>query len=180
MLIELLWSTSRVETQDVIICQQKTERVIEIGPGDTLIAMARRTTNSKYQSHDAAHAIRRQLLCYKADAEEIYYSACPSKEELEPASGLAISAASSKHQVSMSPTTSITNIPTVHLSARPKFQVPDVSVTVAEIVRMIVTRTLRKSVGEIALSNTIRGLAGGSCFPLTTYHDFIIAELTAD
>ena len=180
MLIELLWSTSRVETQDVIICQQKTERIIEIGPGDTLIAMARRTVTSKYQSHDAARSIRRQLLCYKADAEEIYYLAGSSKEELEPASNLATSAASSKYPVTMSPKTSITNIPTLHLSARPKNLVPDVSVTVAEIVRMMITRTLRKSVGEIALSNTIRGLAGGSCSPLTTYYDTIAVELTVD
>ena len=62
-----------IETQDVVLAEQRTERIVEIGPADTLGGMARRTLASKYEAYDAATSVQRQILCYNKDAKEIYY-----------------------------------------------------------------------------------------------------------
>ncbi|KAI9870066.1 MAG: 3-oxoacyl-[acyl-carrier-protein] synthase, partial [Watsoniomyces obsoletus] len=43
-----------IETQDVILETNRTERIVEIGPADTLGGMAKRTLASKYEAYDAA------------------------------------------------------------------------------------------------------------------------------
>ncbi|KAJ5819647.1 hypothetical protein N7474_005238 [Penicillium riverlandense] len=72
-----------IETQDVILAEQRTERIVEIGPADTLGGMARRTLASKYEAYDAATSVQRQILCYNKDAKEIYYDVDPIEEEPE-------------------------------------------------------------------------------------------------
>lgn len=53
----------RIETQDVILAQHQAERIVEIGPSDTLGGMAKRTLAAKYESYDAALSLQRQILC---------------------------------------------------------------------------------------------------------------------
>src|ERR1700761_7275547 len=74
-----------IETQDVILAEKTTERIVEIGPADTLGVMAKRTLASKYEAYDAAKSVQRQILCYNKDAKEIYYDVDPVEEEPEPA-----------------------------------------------------------------------------------------------
>ncbi|KAJ5692047.1 Fatty acid synthase subunit alpha [Penicillium macrosclerotiorum] len=83
-----------IETQDVILAEQRTERIVEIGPADTLGGMARRTLASKYEAYDAATSVQRQILCYNKDAKEIYYDVDPIEEEpvAEPAAATAVTA----------------------------------------------------------------------------------------
>src|ERR1700760_4416215 len=76
-----------IETQDVILAEKTTERIVEIGPADTLGVMAKRTLASKYESHDAARSVQRQILCYNKDASEIYYDVEPVEEEPAPPAG---------------------------------------------------------------------------------------------
>uniref|UniRef100_L2FF05 Fatty acid synthase subunit alpha n=1 Tax=Colletotrichum fructicola (strain Nara gc5) TaxID=1213859 RepID=L2FF05_COLFN len=45
-----------IETQDVFLAEKTAERVVEIGPADTLGVMAKRTLASKYEAYDAANA----------------------------------------------------------------------------------------------------------------------------
>ena len=59
-----------IETQDVILAEKTTERIVEIGPADTLGVMAKRTIASKYEAYDAAKSVQRQILCYNKDAKE--------------------------------------------------------------------------------------------------------------
>src|SRR5690349_23735522 len=80
-----------IETQDVILADKLTERIVEIGPADTLGVMAKRTLASKYEAYDAAKSVQRQILCYNKDAKEIYYDVDPVEEEPEPASAEASS-----------------------------------------------------------------------------------------
>ncbi|KAI2452468.1 beta subunit of fatty acid synthetase, partial [Ophidiomyces ophidiicola] len=70
-----------IETQDVILAEKRTERIVEIGPADTLGGMAKRTISSKYEAYDAATSVQRQILCYNKDAKEIYYDVDPIEEE---------------------------------------------------------------------------------------------------
>ena len=74
-----------IETQDVILGEKATERIVEIGPADTLAGMAKRTLASKYDAHDAALSLQRQILCYNNDAKDIYYDVDPIEDEPEPA-----------------------------------------------------------------------------------------------
>ncbi|KAH0009222.1 hypothetical protein KCU78_g10841, partial [Aureobasidium melanogenum] len=66
-----------IETQDVILGEKTTERIVEIGPADTLGVMAKRTLASKYEAYDAARSVQRQILCYNKDAKDIYYDVDP-------------------------------------------------------------------------------------------------------
>jgi fatty acid synthase subunit alpha, fungi type len=82
-----------IETQDVILAEKTTERIVEIGPADTLGVMAKRTLASKYEAYDAAKSVQRQILCYNKDAKEIYYDVDPVEDEpATPAAGSSDSA----------------------------------------------------------------------------------------
>lgn len=76
-----------IETQDVILGENDTERIVEIGPADTLGGMAKRTLATKYEGYDAARSVQRQILAYAKDAKEIYYDVDPVEEDSAPASG---------------------------------------------------------------------------------------------
>src|ERR1700727_1631610 len=76
-----------IESMDVILAEKSTERIVEIGPSDTLGVMAKRTLASKYEAYDAAKSLQRQILCYSKDAKEIYYDVDPVEDEPEPAAG---------------------------------------------------------------------------------------------
>src|SRR5688572_13642972 len=73
-----------IETQDVFLAERNAERIVEVGPADTLGVMAKRTLASKYEAYDAAKSVQRQILCYNKDAKEIYYDVDPVEDEPEP------------------------------------------------------------------------------------------------
>src|ERR1700742_4561148 len=83
-----------IETQDVILEKNRTERIVEIGPADTLGGMAKRTLASKYETYDAATSLSRQVLAYNKDLKEIYYDVDPVEEEAAPAPAAAADSAS--------------------------------------------------------------------------------------
>ena len=76
-----------IETQDVILEKRRTERIVEIGPADTLGGMAKRTLASKYEAYDAATSVQRQVLAYNKDLKEIYYDVDPAEDEPAPVTG---------------------------------------------------------------------------------------------
>lgn len=58
-----MFISNRIETQDVILADKVAERIVEIGPSDTLGGMARRTLAAKYEAYDSALSLQRQILC---------------------------------------------------------------------------------------------------------------------
>jgi len=84
-----------IETQDVVLGEMATERIVEIGPADTLATMAKRTLATKYDAHDAALSLQRQILCYNKDAKDIYYDVDPVEDEPEQPEGSSSAPASS-------------------------------------------------------------------------------------
>lgn len=146
-----------IETQDVILAEQRTERIVEIGPADTLGGMARRTLASKYEAYDAATSVQRQILCYNKDANEIYYDVEPVEEEpeaaAEPASSAAPAAASAAAPAA--------GAPPPPPSAGPAASVEDVPVTAVDILRTLVAQKLKKSIADVPLSKAIKDLVGG-------------------
>ena len=139
------------------MAEHAAERIVEIGPSDTLGGMARRTLASKYEAYDAAQSLQRQILCYNKDAKEIYYDVEPVEEETKPAEASSSSAPSSAAPSSAAPTTYAAPA----ASAGPAAQVADAPVLATDIVRAVIAQKLKKSLGDIPLSKAIKDLVNG-------------------
>ena len=150
-----------IETQDVILGERNTERIVEIGPADTLGGMAKRTLASKYEAYDAALTVQRQILCYNKDAKEIYYDVDPVEDEVAaPAAGDSSSSAptSSSAPAQATPAAAATPPP----NSGPAAAVADAPVSAVDIVRALVAQKLKKPLTDIPLSKAIKDLVGGS------------------
>lgn len=147
-----------IETQDVILAEKTTERIVEIGPADTLGVMARRTIAAKYEAYDAAKSVQRQILCYNKDAKEIYYDVDPVVDEPEPAAAESAAPATSASSSSAAPAAAAAPPPS---SAGPAAQVPDAPVGAVDIVRALIAQKLKKPLMDIPLSKAIKDLVGG-------------------
>ena|SRR5271154_5557208 len=145
-----------IETQDVILAEKTTERIVEIGPADTLGVMAKRTLASKYEAYDAAKSVQRQILCYNKDAKEIYYDVDPVEDEPAPAAG----DSTPTQSVPATGPAPVTAAPPP-TSAGPAAQLPDAPVGAVDIVRSLIAQKLKKPLMEIPLSKAIKDLVGG-------------------
>lgn len=150
-----------IETQDVVLAEQRTERIVEIGPADTLGGMARRTLASKYEAYDAATSVQRQILCYNKDAKEIYYDVDPIEEEPEPApeSGAASTPTASAPAAAAAPAAA--SAAPAAAPAGPAAAVEDAPVTAVDVLRSLVAQKLKKSLADVPLTKAIKDLVGG-------------------
>lgn len=147
-----------IETQDVFLGEKTAERIVEVGPADTLGVMAKRTIASKYEAFDAAKSIQRQILCYNKDAKEIYYDVDPIEEEPEPAAA-APAASSSSAPASAAAAAPVAAAPAP--SAGPAAAIDDAPISALEIVRALIAQKLKKPFLEVPLSKAIKDLVGG-------------------
>jgi len=146
-----------IETQDVILGEKTTERIVEIGPADTLGVMAKRTLASKYEAYDAARSVQRQILCYNKDAKDIYYDVDPVEEEEAAPAPAAAAAPSAGSSAPAAPVAAAAPAP----SAGPAASVADAPVGAVDIVRALVAQKLKKPLMDIPLSKAIKDLVGG-------------------
>ncbi|KAF3939635.1 hypothetical protein ABW19_dt0203534 [Dactylella cylindrospora] len=158
-----------IETQDVILSEQRAERVVEVGPADTLAGMARRTLAAKYEAYDAALSLQRQVLSYNKDGKEIYYQAEPEADEPEPAAASSSSAATPSAAAAPAAVAAAPPPP----SAGPAAAVPDAAVTATEILRSLIAQKLKKNLTDIPLSKAIKDLVGGK----STLQNEILGDL---
>src|SRR2546423_11288488 len=152
-----------IETQDVILEKNRTERIVEIGPADTLGGMAKRTLASKYEAYDAATSVQRQVLAYNKDLKEIYYDVDPVEDEPTPAaggSGDAAAAPSSQAPAAAAAAALVAAAPPA-ASAGPAAAVADAPVGAVDILRALVAQKLKKPLADIPLSKAIKDLVGG-------------------
>ena len=150
-----------IETQDVILADQLTERIVEVGPADTLGGMAKRTLASKYEAYDAAKSIQRQILCYNKDAKEIYYDIDPIPDE-EPAPTGGDASAPTSSSAPAPSSAPAAQAPPPLPSSGPAAAVADVPVQAVDIVRSLIAQKLKKPLAEIPLTKAIKDLVGGS------------------
>ena len=151
-----------IETQDVILAERNTERIVEVGPADTLGNMARRTLASKYEAYDAALSLSRQILCYNKDAKEIYYDVDPVEEETAaPAAGESSSSAPSSAPAQAAAPAAAVAAPPPPPSGQPAAAVADAPVSAVDIVRALVAQKLKKPLTDIPLTKAIKDLVGG-------------------
>ena len=149
-----------IETQDVILGEKTTERIVEIGPAETLGVMAKRTLAAKYEAHDAALSLQRQILCYNKDAKDIYYAVEPEEEEaaLTASSGEKSAASAQAGPAAVAPVAAPVPPPP---SAGPVAAVEDAPVSATDILRALVAQKLKKPLADIPLSKAIKDLVGG-------------------
>ena len=149
-----------IETQDVILAERNTERIVEIGPMDTLGSMAKRTLASKYEAYDSALSLQRQILCYNKDAKEIYYDVDPVEEETAPVAGEGGSG-SGPASASSQPAAPVAAAPPPPPSGQAVAAIEDVPVAAVDIVRALIAQKLKKPLADIPLSKAIKDLVGG-------------------
>jgi fatty acid synthase subunit alpha len=149
-----------IETQDVVLAEKLTERIVEIGPADTLGVMAKRTIASKYEAYDAAKSVQRQILCYNKDAKEIYYDVDPVEDEPAPAASSGDSAPAASSPAAAAAPAAFSAPPA---GAGPAASIPDAPVGALDIVRSLIAQKLKKPLLEIPLSKAIKDLVGGKC-----------------
>ncbi|CAK7270058.1 beta subunit of fatty acid synthetase [Sporothrix epigloea] len=159
-----------IETQDVFLAEKTAERIVEIGPADTLGVMAKRTLASKYEAYDAAKSVQRQILCYNKDAKEIYYDVDPVEDEPEPTPAAGSGAPSTASPVAAA-AAPLAAAPAP--SSGPAAQVPDAPVQALEIVRALIAQKLKKPYLEVPLSKAIKDLVGGK----STLQNEILGDL---
>lgn len=159
-----------IETQDVILETNRTERIVEIGPADTLGGMAKRTLASKYEAYDAATSVQRQVLAYNKDLKEIYYDVDPVEEEAAAPAGSAPASSSSAPASSAAPVAASAPPPA---SAGPAASVADAPVQAVDILRSLVAQKLKKPLGDIPLTKAIKDLVGGK----STLQNEILGDL---
>lgn len=156
-----------IETQDVILAEKRAERIVEIGPADTLGGMAKRTLASKYEAYDAALSVQRQILCYNKDAKEIYYDVDPVEEEETPTPGDG-GASSSSTPAIPAPSAAPIAVAPPSASSGPAAAVADVPVQAVDIVRSLIAQKLKKPLAEIPLNKAIKDLVGGQ-YTMTSF-----------
>ena len=149
-----------IETQDVILGEKVTERIVEVGPAETLGGMAKRTLASKYEAYDAAKSVQRQILCYNKDAKEIYYDVDPVVEEEATPATAGAPAPSSSSSPAQSAAPAAAAAPPLPTSG-PAAAVEDAPVQAVDIVRSLIAQKLKKPLSEIPLNKAIKDLVGG-------------------
>ncbi|KAH9820886.1 Fatty acid synthase subunit alpha [Teratosphaeria destructans] len=160
-----------IETQDVILGEKTTERIVEIGPADTLGGMAKRTLAAKYEAYDAARSVQRQILCYNKDAKDIYYDVDPVEDEPAPAAAASSAPASGSAPVQAAPAAAAP-APAAP-SAGPAAAVADAPVGAVDILRALVAQKLKKPLADVPLSKAIKDLVGGK----STLQNEILGDL---
>lgn len=159
-----------IETQDVILGEKTTERIVEVGPADTLGGMAKRTLAAKYEAYDAARSVQRQILCYNKDAKDIYYDVDPIEDEpvAAPASGSAPAPSSGGAPAPAAPVAAAPPS-----GAGPAAAVADAPVGAVDILRALIAQKLKKPLADIPLSKAIKDLVGGK----STLQNEILGDL---
>ncbi|TKA65361.1 Fatty acid synthase subunit alpha, partial [Friedmanniomyces simplex] len=160
-----------IETQDVILGEKTTERIVEIGPADTLGGMAKRTLAAKYEAYDAARSVQRQILCYNKDAKDIYYDVDPVEDE--PAAAAAPTPSAGGASASAPAAAAPVAAARPSSSAGPAAAVADAPVGAVDILRVLVAQKLKKPLADIPLSKAIKDLVGGK----STLQNEILGDL---
>ena len=174
-----------IDTQEVLFSKKGIQRLIEIGPGDTLASMARKTLAAQQDRHDAALASKRKLMNYKKDEREIRYEIDP------PASPPSFNVSSTVTPNGPTPRSSIitsynTNICDGQSTLQvPTFappipqtivQIPDAPATAKEVVLAIIASKLQKAIDSLPTDRTIKQLAGGR----STLENEIVGDIGAE
>lgn len=130
------------------------------------MSMIKKTLGTTLYDSDIAQSLRRWLLSMSKDVDEIYYRVEPPSEDRKPEKPsvslpLPVNALSSPPPISTAH--NLVLLPSTDLGHGPASIIEDRPVTPLHIVRTIVCHKLKKQIGDILWSNTIKSLVGGEC-----------------
>ncbi|KAG9235156.1 3-oxoacyl-synthase [Amylocarpus encephaloides] len=165
-----------IETQDVLLNKQRIERIIEIGPADTLVSMAKKTIASQYQERDNALHTKRKLLCYGKDAKEICYEGAQEPEvPKKPARSKGVDKVEnqSKDETNSPPLATVIRPPPQPMNIK---RIEDVTISAREIVITVIAQKLKKPYADIPLTQNIKQLVGGR----STLENELVGDLCAE
>ena len=154
----------------MLLVQQKIERLIEIGPSDTLTSMAKKTLAAQPEKHDALVSSRKKLFSYKKDRREIRYETDTPPERVPSPNSAASTTPKGTATVdavvksSIAPPVAISHPNTTvqnHSFPAPVASLPDTPITAKEIIITIIAQKLHKQFNEISCDKTIKQLVGG-------------------
>ncbi|KID95619.1 fatty acid synthase subunit alpha reductase, partial [Metarhizium majus ARSEF 297] len=183
LLIELLahqfcYPVQWIKTQDLILGDKETNRVVELGPGNTLVKMAERTIAQKYAQQDVAANISRQLLSFQQNYDQISYEQRtvypPSQKKTEDASAGSEPKPSTLAQ-SASPPESVPAT-VVQQSTVMAVELEDEPASVIDITTTIVCLGLKRPLDGVDTTKSIRALSGGR----STLQNEIVGDLGAE
>jgi fatty acid synthase subunit alpha len=169
----------RIETQDTILSQLATERLVEVGPAETLLGMAKKTIKADFESHDMATGTKRELLSYKKNADAIYYrtdaedisagpetSSKPQPAAIPAATEPAPAAAPVPSQPAAAPG------PAVDAAS-----IPDFPISTIDLLVTLTAVALKKSASDIGTDQSIKKLCGGEYRPDSRYESRLTSQV---
>lgn len=141
--------------------QQNVQRLIEIGPSDTLVSMAKKTLAGKqHVARDAAMSLSRELLCYKKDQQQIRYedeaALCRAKE-----SEAEEEAKDEKEKMDSEPERAVSAPTKPQPASVNKPAIPDRPATAADIVTTVVAHKTNKAFHHVPRDQSIKHIVGG-------------------
>ncbi|KAK5050839.1 hypothetical protein LTR84_003398 [Exophiala bonariae] len=160
-----------IETQAHILENAQIERVIEIGPSNTLTSMIKKTHASSQAIRDVARGMRREFLCVSNDEAQIYYQ--DLKYDHSPTNAQSIEEAETmlladKSTLQSTPSDGVSAVPKSLLdirlagsSGKRLVENHDTHPTALEVIRTILSTKLKKLPAGIASSSSIKQLAAG-------------------
>ncbi|KMU79281.1 fatty acid synthase subunit alpha reductase [Coccidioides immitis RMSCC 3703] len=164
------------DTQNVLFDRERSiSRLVELGPSNILVNMARRTKDAKFTFQDTLLGIERLFLASTQDSKLIQYQ-YSTDEQTTASETLVESQATSVSTPEL--TTSAPSQPPVDRKPSPSAPVansiPDVPATALEIIQAIIGCKLRKSIPQVPSTKTIKDLAAGK----STLQNEFLADLS--
>ncbi|KAI1089804.1 putative 3-oxoacyl-synthase [Rostrohypoxylon terebratum] len=143
------------ETQSILFDKVNVEKLVEFGPSPTLLNMAKKTLGQFNVESDAVNGIKRSLLSTSANYDDLRYDIPPlaepevTEKEKSTSSPVIIPEASKPAPDVPAPI------------AKSDSPIPDVPITALESVKALVASSLKKSISDIKLEDSIKSVSGG-------------------
>lgn len=149
----------RIDTQEAILRHFATERVVEIGPSETLANMMRKTIKGDFATEDMALGLQREILSYEKDSDSIYYTIQSGEEQKTPSSTQTNAPATNTAPV-IEPVATVTVAKTT-VATTVRAEIPDTPINPVDTVIVLMSLALKKPAEEINRTQTIKALCGG-------------------
>jgi fatty acid synthase subunit alpha len=185
LLIELLahqfcFPVQWIDTQDYILGPRSTQRIVEMGPANTLANMAKRTIALKYASKDTATGVSRELLTFQQNLDAISYKQSTDVENK--AESPSENGVKAKEAVSHPPQNTNTQMTVTSSSTAPppptgpSAEIEDSPPTILDIVAAIVASGLKRPWNNSNMIQSIKVLCAGR----STLQNEILGDLDAE
>ncbi|OHE96344.1 fatty acid synthase subunit alpha [Colletotrichum orchidophilum] len=178
MVVELLahqfaYPVKWTDTQATLFDDQVVERLIEIGPANTLSTMAKRTlATNRYKDYDAAMSINRKILSCKSDSNDIYHHADPTPPDSPEMAAKTLA----KPAVLETNSAPVPVPPPVAAPQPTSERIEDRPITARQILEFLILHKLNKSASSLPGSSTIKELVKGR----STLENEIVGDLFAE